>query len=76
MLAIVSMALLLTACSKDEDDNNRNIPTLAGRTVVVYMSGENNLSTFLNKDLAEIRKGAQLISNDNNLVVYVDTPAR
>jgi hypothetical protein len=72
LLAIVSMALLLTACSKDEDDNNRNIPTLAGRTVVVYMSGENNLSTFLNKDLAEIRKGAQLISNDNNLVVYVD----
>ncbi len=66
-----------TACSPTEDFE----PTIPGaptevrgpflRTVLFYISGENNLSPFIEKELKEIRKGSIAIGN-NAVVVYVD----
>jgi len=59
------------ACSKD--DSSHDQPTIPSRrTVVIYMSGENNLSPYLTDDLYELMAGRQLVGKDESLVVYVD----
>lgn len=64
---------LLTACQKD---NNNNEPEgIAERTVLIYMSAENNLTDwggfpYADEDLKEIKEGAKSIGN-NNLLIYV-----
>ena len=42
-------ALLLFSCSKDDD--KPTTPPLASRTVIIYISGENSLSSFAPDDL-------------------------
>lgn len=63
--------LALTACHKDED--KPKVPEMADRTVIVYMSGENNLSDFSQEDINEMINGYKEVTNSNtNLVFYVD----
>ena len=64
--------LLLAACNKHEDPapSPEPTPTLAQRTVLVYMSGENNLTkdssspgvSYLEDDYKEMLEGSNLIS--------------
>lgn len=63
-------ALLLSACSSD--DNDPQIPTEPERSVLIYMAGENNLSSFADDDLTEIKEGSKLLKDNQNLIVYVD----
>ena len=66
-LFIALLALtVLTGCHKDKEEDRS-----ADRTVLVYMSGENNLSSFAQKDLDELIIGSKSIGH-NNLIVYVD----
>ena len=66
-LFIALLALTtLAACHKDHEEDRS-----AERTVLVYMSGENNLSSFVQNDLDELIAGSKSIGN-NNLIVYVD----
>lgn len=68
-----------TACSDDE--GGTAAPAIPGapteprgpfqRTVLFYISGENNLSSFIPSELREIREGSKGIGN-NACVVYVD----
>ena len=85
LLLFMSALLLMTACSKDEDNDDDSVPSTepswAGvpskphemfeRTVLVYISGENNLSKQIATELSELRQGSKGIGN-NALVVYVD----
>lgn len=65
------MLLLLTACSKDS--NNNSEPTTARRTVIVFISGDNTLSSFTNGDIQELVNGSyNTLSGDDRLVMYVD----
>ena len=59
---------MLTACCKDDDDEE----TPSIRTVIVYMSGENSLSSCAAADLVEIKEGSKLIDGNDNLVVWYD----
>lgn len=61
----------LVACSKD-DDTNDFVPQSIVRTVIVYMSGENNLSAYVNANLIEMKEGSKKLSKDDCLLVYVD----
>ena len=64
-------AVLLAACKKD-DNNDTPTPTVAQRTVMVYMSGDNNLSSVVMEDIREMLQGASGIPQNNNLVAFID----
>ena len=70
LLACITIGVsILTACQSDDAES----PTpQARRTVVVYMSGENNLSGYLQDDINEIIYGRQLAPANDNLVLFVD----
>lgn len=62
--------LVLASCSKDDDSDTYQAP--AERTVVVYMAGENNLTSYIQGDLDEMITGFRQVTNNENLVVFVD----
>jgi len=65
------MLLLLTACSKDSDENSE--PVVAQRTVIVFISGDNTLSSYTGGDLQELVNGSyNTLSSSDRLVVFVD----
>lgn len=66
------LALCLQSCSKDDGPAGPSIPSMADRTVIVYMSGENNLSSFFQADLGEMVTGMKSVSSNTNLVAYID----
>jgi len=70
-LISITMLLLLTACSKDSDENSE--PVVAQRTVIVFISGDNTLSSYTGGDLQELVNGSyNTLSSSNRLVVFVD----
>lgn len=68
IIIILCTLTVVTAC-KDEDEEE----TIVGgdRTVIVYISGENSLSSAVTTDIEEMKRGSRHIGN-NNLVIYVD----
>lgn len=73
LLAIITASLLIAACEKK--NNETEVPqSKALRTVIVYMSAENNLSSYgiLSGDLYEMKTGSKSIPANNRLVVFVD----
>lgn len=69
-LILISILLAFVSCSKSDDD-----PTPAGpakRTVIVYISAENNLSSFADMDTTEMINGSKLLSSDCNYIAFVD----
>ena len=63
-------AFVLFSCSKDDD--KPTTPQLASRTVIIYISGDNNLSSFALDDLKEMTEASKLIDSKNHLVVFFD----
>ena len=70
LLTLVSTLLLFTACSKSE--SNEPEDPMGQRTVMVYMSGDNDLSSYAQMDINEMIAGASNIPSRNNLVLFVD----
>ena len=64
-------AMLMAACKKDNKDDDP-VKTLAERTVMVYMSGDNNLASAALSDIKEMEQGAAGIPANSHLVVFVD----
>lgn len=63
----------LTACDNNDDKDDSPAPKREyQRTVLVYISGENRLSTFINDELQEMCVGSKELSDSQALVVYVD----
>jgi len=63
-------------CKDDEDEWSPDDKT--ARTVLVYMSGENNLTVsngfrFLRHDLDEIIEGSKRLADNQRLLVFVDS---
>ena len=67
-LSLIWAVLLLSACHHHDDPEDKT----ARRTVLVYMAAENNLVSFSNDDLDEMKTGSLLLNDDQNLIVYVD----
>lgn len=77
LLTLIGSVLLFAACNKDDDgpDFTRQKAT---RAVMVYMAGENNLTShssikFLKNDLQEIVEGSKLLTDNQRLFVFVDS---
>ena len=66
-------ALLLFSCS--DDDNPVSNPE-ANRTVIIYISGENSLSSFAPGDLSEMASASTDIGDNNHLVVFYDNASK
>ena len=68
---LITLFLLGTLCSchhnDDESDDN-----IARRTVFIYMAAENNLASFADSDLDEMKEGSKSLAQDQNLVIYLD----
>ena len=71
LLTYICAAFMLTACHKDETTTPPE-PTVAKRTVIVYIPAETNLSGFESSDINEMKTGIQQVTDDNNLVIFVD----
>ncbi|MBR1484838.1 MAG: hypothetical protein IJ612_04010 [Prevotella sp.] len=73
IITLCAVMVLLAACNKDEEDP-KPAPNPTQRTVIVYMSGENDLASsgFLDDDLLEMQEGSRAIPANNRLVAFVD----
>lgn len=67
--------MCLTACHDDDDNGGKTDSQTTSRTVLIYMSGENNLASygFLHDDLQEIIKGSRYLADDQRLFVFIDS---
>ena len=82
LIAIFTI-LLLSACNKHEDlsPTPEPTPTLAQRTVLIYMSGENNLTkdnsypgvSYLEDDYLEMLEGSYSLNSDQHLIAFIDS---
>ena len=80
---VMMMAVLMTACSSNDDDFEPVQPVLKkgesrmvaqAKTVLVYMAGRNSLSKetdFVEMDLNEMKEGSKRLSDTDNLIVFV-----
>lgn len=69
-LLFLIMVPLVAACDKyDEEDT---AVAAFRRTVVVYMSGENNLSSYVSNEISKMTDARKAIPKDCNLLLYVD----
>ena len=75
LLLLFGLFLMVTSCSKDDDDSATNSPEPARRTVIIYMAGDNNLSSYMQSDLNEIKTGRTLVDKGESLVVFIDKTA-
>lgn len=65
----ITLLLFFTACHKD---NENTPPAVVQRTVMAYMAGDNNLSTYAVDDIWEMENGASAIPAGNTMVLFVD----
>lgn len=71
LLAIITMAVALTACHSSDNDE----PTEKAhpqRTVIIYMAAENNLSIHAWNNLLLMKEGSRQLNDNQCLLVYVD----
>ena len=78
-LAMMTMAVLTSACSHDDTfEEMQSMPgkseskhVIGTKTVLVYMAGRNNLSKNVDADLKEIKQGSKLLGSEDNMLVFV-----
>lgn len=71
LLLMLCVLAAFAACSKDSDaPADKTVAT--GRTVIVYMSGENSLSPYVTYNLNEMLDGSKKLGSEDCLLVYVD----
>lgn len=77
LFALLISILLFSACSKNDDPEPTPEPptTVAQRTVLVYISGENSLGTdeFLKEDLKELIEGSYQLNSKQHLIAFIDS---
>ena len=78
LISLIMLTAIFTACNNDDEQHEYTPAAQAKRTVLVYMSGENNLTVssglrFLNDDLKELIDGSTHLSDDQRLLVFVDS---
>ena len=65
-------AFVLFSCSDDDHLGDNPESDIASRTVIIYISGENSLSSFAPGDLSEMAEASTAIGGNNHLVVFFD----
>lgn len=81
LIGILSVILLWSCSEHDDLDPVPQPSDIAQRTVIVYMSGENDLTTdqsdpgwsFLASDLNEMQIGSTLLNSRQHLIAFIDS---
>ena len=76
---MMAMVVMMTACSSDDvlesmqptQENGESGVAAQAKTVLVYISGRNNLTDMVPVDLKEIKEGSKNLGNEDNLLVFV-----
>ena len=70
LICLIGLVFCASACHHHDDDD----PAAPNsRTVLIYIAGENSLSSFINKDIAEIEEGVKKINpKTDHLLIYID----
>ena len=68
ILFLIGLTLLFISCHKDDKEED----TPRRKTVLIYMSAENNLTYESERDLDEIREGSMELTDNDNLLVFYD----
>lgn len=71
IFALLVFASLFSACHHDDDPEEKQDPE---RTVLIYVAAENNLSSFADDDLKEMKTASKSLNSRQQLIVYVDQP--
>lgn len=70
LVCLLAVLFVLCGCSKDEEFVEKE----AGRTLLLYIAGDNNLSEYGKQTIASILSGAENGHlNGGNLVIYFDS---
>lgn len=70
-LFILLVALFFTvSCNNDDNSEGGNVK--AKRTIIVYITSDNDINSSLQEDMSEIIKGSKNLSSDCNLIVFAD----
>ena len=75
-LAVLTLTVLMTACSNDEDwteypsTSNPSVVN-SSKTVLIYMAGRNTLTNAAYADLKEIKEGSKRIGANDCLLVFM-----
>ena len=62
--------MLFVACSHDDQEDTDDH---VDRAVLVYMAGDNDLSSYINYDIKEMMAGSRELDKHQKLVLFVDT---
>lgn len=66
------MICLLATFSSCSNDKNDEPEAPRGRTVLVYISAENTLSSYVDENISQMVKGSATLSPENHLIAFVD----
>ena len=72
MKTIFTILLLVTALVACHSDDDYEPPTQADRTVIIYMSAENDLSIYGWNNLEDIKKASKKLTGNQCLLTYFD----
>lgn len=68
LVTLVCACLLIVGCSKEHNNKDKK----AGRTVIVYIAADCNLSSYVAADFAQMLQGSQSMPSNGNLIAYID----
>ena len=69
IITIIAGFLLFAACSHDDQEDTDDH---VDRAVLVYMAGDNDLSSYINYDIKEMMAGSRELDKHQKLVLFVD----
>lgn len=67
-LLFATSLILLSSCRNDDPV----VPEDFQRSVLVYIAGDNNLTSYLRADMRQIIQGTQNLDTNNKLILFVD----
>ena len=71
-IIIIALSAIMIACSSDDSDDPVDPVIPAQRTVIAYFDGNNDLSSSLKGDIAEMETGSKNLSSTTNLIVFAN----
>lgn len=74
IIVLLAATMLLFSCKKEEqkEEPEEHYGTTNGRTVLVYIVADNNMSTQALTDIREMLIGAKYLGDKDHLMIYLD----
>lgn len=78
IIVLFAATMLLFACKKEEqkEEPTEHYGTTNGRTVLVYLVADNNMSAQAQVDIREMLVGAKYLGDKDHLMIYLDDSSK